>query len=614
MNLKFTLSILIIMTATAFKIEAQEFTPEWAKHAVWYQIFPERFSNGDPANDPTVKDIIGADPSDRPAAWQIHPWTSDWFELQEYEKVNSELEGNPPLWKHLLRRRYGGDIQGIINKLGYLKDLGINAIYLNPVFDSPSLHKYDGASYHHIDPNFGPDPAGDRLMMQKENPLDPATWAWTKADELVLELIRKAHGLGIRIIFDGVFNHMGINSFAFRDVKKNQQNSPYKDWFIVKSWEDKTKGTKFEYEGWWGVSSLPELREDEKGIVKGPRDYIFAATEKWMNPKGMGTQYGIDGWRLDVAFCVSHPFWKSWRKHVKQINPEAYITAELVLPLEEVKPYLQGDEFDGEMNYNFAFACADFMFNTPDKTISPAQFNKMLARLRDAYPAEVSYVTQNLFGSHDAARIATHIVNRGIERYGNWGAYHRASKAADNHNYLVRKPNAYEKRLQKLFVIMQFTYVGAPMIYYGDEAGMWGANDPDCRKPMVWKELNYSPEKYNPDGSTRNPDVVEYDQDMFDHYKLLVSIRNKYIALRTGSYETVIADETNNLFGFKRAQEEQELIVILNNSDEDNEGIISVKSSSAWTDILNNTAVNIQDGKIKVKIPAKWGLVLYNNK
>ncbi|NUN08949.1 MAG: alpha-glucosidase C-terminal domain-containing protein [Ignavibacteriaceae bacterium] len=597
-----------------FHAQQHTFTPEWAKHAIWYQIFPERFSNGDPSNDPTVKDIIGADPQERPAAWEVHPWNSDWYELQEYEKVNAELDGNPALWKHLLRRRYGGDIQGIINKLGYLKELGINAIYLNPVFDSPSLHKYDGASYHHIDPNFGPDPIGDRLMMEKEDPSDPSTWVWTKADELALELIEKAHSLGMRIIFDGVFNHLGINSFAFRDVVKNQQNSKYKDWFIIKSWEDKSNGTKFDYEGWWGVKSLPELREDESGIVKGPKDYIFAATERWMNPKGKGTRYGIDGWRLDVAFCVSHNFWKDWRKHVKGINPEAYITAELVLPLEDVKPYLQGDEFDGEMNYIFAFACADFLFTSPDKTITPSQFDKQLEFLRNAYPAEVSYVTQNLFGSHDAARIGTHIVNRGIERYSDWGKYFGASKAADNPEYRVRKPYDYEKQLQKLFAIIQFTYVGAPMIYYGDEAGMWGANDPDCRKPMVWKEINYKPEKYNPDGSTRKPDEVRFDDDLFNHYKKLADIRNTYSALRSGGYQTIITNDKKKIFGYSRKENEQELIVLINNSENKTDVDVPAEKNSTFTELLSGESLNASGGSLKISLPAKWGVILYNGK
>ena len=356
---------------------SKEFVPQWAKTVVWYQIFPERFRDGDKKNNPTVKDIIGADPQELPKTWQIHPWGSDWYKLQDYEKTN----GDPEKIKHILRRRYGGDLQGVLRKLDYLQDLGITAIYLNPVFQSPSLHKYDGESYHHIDPNFGPDPEGDRKLIATENPLDPSTWVWTTADELALKLIDEAHKKGIKIIFDGVFNHLGYNSFAFQDVIKNQEKSPYKDWFIINSWDNKEKGTKFDYVGWFGVKSLPEIKEDSTGIVSGPKEYIFNATKRWMNPKNKGTAFGIDGWRLDVAFCIGHPFWKKWRKHVRSINPEAYMTAEIVDTPEKVKPYMQGDEFDGEMNYNFAFASASCLRSSANSAISDSSLSDTSASM-----------------------------------------------------------------------------------------------------------------------------------------------------------------------------------------------------------------------------------------
>ena len=187
-----------------------DWTPLWAKKVVWYQIFPERFRNGDLKNDPEMKDIKGSWPNDNISPWQIHPWTSDWYELQPYEKQNGK-----DIWFNLQRRRYGGDLQGIIDKLDYLKEMGIGAIYLNPIFESPSLHKYDGATYHHVDPNLGPDPEGDRKLMAKETPHDPSTWVWTSADKLALLLIKEIHQRGMKIIFRRRFQPHGCKQFCF---------------------------------------------------------------------------------------------------------------------------------------------------------------------------------------------------------------------------------------------------------------------------------------------------------------------------------------------------------------------------------------------------------------
>jgi cyclomaltodextrinase len=588
------------------KLNTIEFVPQWAKSVVWYQIFPERFRNGDADNDPTVNDIKGADPKEPPKAWQIHPWGSDWYQLQDYELKNGETE----LWKHMLRRRYGGDLQGIIDKLDWLKELGISGIYLNPVFDAPSLHKYDGACYHHIDPNLGPDPQGDRILMQQENPLDPSAWVWTKADELALKLIHEAHKRDIRIIFDGVFNHMGINSFAFRDLVKNQQSSAYKDWFIVHSWDNPATGENFTYEGWYGVKSLPELREDEHGIVKGPREYIFAATERWMNPKGMGTTQGIDGWRLDVAFCISHPFWKAWRKHIKSINPQAYLTAEIVKTPEEAIPYLEGDEFDGEMNYNFAMLSAEVFFNPDHLRITVAEFDRQLKELRELYPPGVPYVVMNLFDSHDTNRIGSYIVNRGIESYRNWGNYFQMSKVEHNANYQVRKPTEDELRMQKLFVIFQMTYVGAPMIYYGDEVGMWGANDPDCRKPMLWDDIEHQPEVYNPDQSKRIPDTVEINRELLAHYKKLITIRNRYEALQTGDFQTLLADDKKDVYVFSRSLGDQTVIVALNNSQSRAVVPLSLDKNTTWRDVLNDKEHKVDSENLRLQIKPKWAAIL----
>lgn len=572
------------------QITVKETVPQWAKSAVWYQIFPERFRNGDPSNDPKLKDIIGADPAEMPKEWQIHPWGSDWHKLQPYEVKN----GEPELWKHILRRRYGGDFQGIIDKLDYIKQLGFNAIYLNPVFDSPSLHKYDGASYHHADPNFGPDPEGDRRLIESENPLDPSTWVWTKADELLLKLIKECHKREIKVILDGVFNHMGVNSFAFQDLLKNQEKSPYKDWFIVKSFNDSVKGTVFDYEGWFGVKSLPEFKEDANGIVKGPRDYIFAATQRWMNPKGEGIENGVDGWRLDVAFCVGHKFWKDWRNHVKSINPEAYLTAEIVQPPQEVLPYLSGDEFDGEMSYNFAFACAEFFFDPKGKNISPTEFDQKLRELREIYPGGIPYVVQNLFGSHDSNRLGSYILNRGIGKYRNWGEYFNLSQASSNKNYNTSKPGKEEIRLQKLFILFQMTNVGAPMVYYGDEVGMWGANDPDCRKPMIWDDIQYEDTD------------VSINSDLFDFYKKAISIRRNNVSLNIGDFQTLITNDSENLYAFMRSSAKQKIVVVINNSDSDKVIQLPIKGKFKQIPLFDNIIIK----ENMITIGAKEGAIL----
>ncbi len=582
----------------------KEFVPEWAKKVVWYQIFPERFYNGDKNNDPKLKDIEGAYPHDVKSPWQIHPWTSDWYELQPYEKENGK-----DIWFNIQRRRYGGDLQGIINKLDYLKELGITALYLNPVFAAPSLHKYDQSTYHHVDPNFGPDPEGDRKIIASEIPDDPKTWKWTSADKLALKLIEEAHKRGMKIIFDGVFNHMGITSFAFKDVEKNQQNSKFKNWFSVKSWDDSEKGTKFQYEGWFGVKELPEIKEDENGIVKEPKDYIFAITKRWMDPEGNGNlDKGIDGWRLDVAFCVKHEFWKDWRKHVKSINPEAYLTAEVIDSVKEVKTYLNGDEFDAVMNYNFAFTASEFFIDSLNR-ISVAEFDKLLKQLQKDFPQGVAYVQQNLFDSHDANRVTSHIVNKDLAKFRDWGNYFGASQAS-NKNYKVRKPNDYEYQIQKLMAILQMTYVGAPMVYYGDEVGMWGANDPDCRKPMVWKEFNYEDEVYNPDQTKREADVVEVHQSMLEHYKKLIHIRNENEALQLGDFTTLLIDDKNSVYAFERNYKDQKAIVILNNSNEKQSVEIPVNKISEMQDLLNNNSIKIENSKIKIDISPKWGAIL----
>lgn len=581
--------MLALLTLLSFvQPDTTDFTPAWSKEVIWYQIFPDRFNNGDPDNDPTMEDIVGAWPQDYTSPFRIHPWTSDWYALQPHEKQNGK-----DIWYNLQRRRYGGDIQGIINKLDYLQDLGVTALYLNPVFWSPSLHKYDAKTYHHIDPNFGPDPLGDRVLIENENPLDPNTWVWTSADKLVLKLIEEVHKRNMYIIFDGVFNHLGIESFAFKDLEENQQASPYKDWFMVDSWRDEKAGTQFSYKGWFGASTLPELREDEGGIVNGPKEYIFAATQRWMNPQGAGIEKGIDGWRLDVAFCVAHPFWKDWRKHVKAINANAYLTAELVDPVKEAKPYLQGDEFDAVMNYNLAFTVHDF-FVQDSKAMTVSAFDAQLAALRKAFTPGVTYGMQNLVGSHDTHRIASALTNADKKDWKEWGDYFQWSQKNNNPLFNTRKPSPEQVDMQKLIAAFQMTYVGSPMIYYGDEGGMWGANDPDCRKPMVWDELSYKDETHNPDQSEHSPDPVSFNHDLFRWYRRLIAIRKEYAPLRTGSFTTLVTDDAAQVYVFERVLDDNRIIVVLNRSHQPIEFQHASMKKGKWLSLLDNKTF---DGK-----------------
>ncbi len=588
----------------------EEFVPEWAKKVVWYQIFPERFRNGDPDNDPTLESIDGAYPQDVKSKWQIHPWTSDWYELLPYEKKNGK-----DIWFNLQRRRYGGDIQGIIDKLVYLKELGIGAIYLNPVFWSPSLHKYDAATYHHIDPHFGPDAAGDIKMIESEIPDDPETWVWTSADKLFLKLIDEVHKRDMKIIIDGVFNHMGLNSWAFKDVVKNQQKSKYKDWFKINSWDDETKGTKFVYDGWYGVKELPELNQDKNGIVKGPKKYIFDITKRWMDPDNdANPSDGIDGWRLDVAFMIKHNFWKEWRKHVKQINPQAYLTAEIVDSIEVVKPYLQGDEFDAVMNYNFLFTTAEYFIDDTSGILT-SEFDKKLRELREAFPPGVSYVQQNLFDSHDTQRFASHIVNRDKYKIRDWGKTFNLTKGS-NPNYDTRKPTKEEFDLMKLMLIFQMTYVGAPYIYYGDETGMWGANDPDCRKPMVWEDIKYKREKFLPDQSSKEkPDTVKFNIVSHNFYKKIIHIRNEHEELQRGDFIVRSIDDKAKVYVYSRSLERngytKEVIVAINKGKEKQLVSLDTDHNEYYSDMLiRNPIIKVSGGEIEFMVKPMTGRVL----
>ncbi|MEK6565475.1 MAG: glycoside hydrolase family 13 protein [Bacteroidota bacterium] len=587
--------------------QRQNSVPEWAKSAVWYQIFPERFRNGDVKNDPKPSDSEGSWPHTVTPGWQISKWDGDWYELQSWERDGKGF------YFHAQQRRYGGDLQGVIDKLEYLKDLGITAIYLNPIFESPSLHKYDATFYHHIDDNFGPDPDGDKAIWAKEQHGDPRSWQWTAADRLFLQLVQAAHQRKIKVIIDGVFNHCGMTFWAFLDVKKNQQASEYKDWFTIKRWDDPATKDKneFDYEGWFGVRELPELREDENGLVRGPREHVKAIVQRWMDPNGDGNpEDGIDGWRLDVAEKVNKKFWQDFRTWVRGINPEAYLVGEVWWEdwnnekMFNAAPWLQGDVFDAVMNYRWAREGVRYFAGQTTK-IQASEFSGRLRSLLSEYPADNNYVLMNLYDSHDTDRLGSRIVNRDL-------SYDKRVGQADNRDYDVRKPAADELRTQELMALFQMTCLGAPTIYYGTEAGMWGGDDPDCRKPMLWPEFTYDPERSHPFQKSRPSDSNIFNKSLLNHYKKMIGLRNRFAALGQGEFATLLSDDQKDVFCYLRSLNAERIIVVLNNSGQEQDIQLSLKDGLAslkWKAQLDEKNSQATKGRIQLTLKPKSGEV-----
>ncbi|OGU79914.1 MAG: alpha-amylase [Stygiobacter sp. RIFOXYA12_FULL_38_9] len=581
--------------------------PKWAKEAVWYQIFPERFYNGDQSNDPKAIDMEGAWPFFVPKGWTITPWTHDWYKLQPYEKVRGKN-----FYEIVNIRRYGGDLQGVIDKLDYLKKLGITAIYLNPIFESPSLHKYDATMYHHVDNNFGPDPEGDRKMWGEEDPSNPKTWKWTSADKLLLKLIKETHKRGMKIMLDGVFNHMGQTSWAFLDIKKNQQNSKFKDWFTIKKWDDPTtKENEFDWQGWVGIKDLPEVREDENGIVAGPKEYIFNSVKRWMDPNGDGNvEDGIDGWRLDVAEMVSHKFWKEFRTFVRGINPETYIVGEVwwedwnKYKMFDARPWVAGDEFDAVMNYRYMRANKNFVLNKKEQDDSQAyqdSLTTMMKSFGDSY-----YAMLNLLGSHDTERLASVVINPDYK-------YDHQANVRDSKEYDIRKPSATERLKQKLMVALQFTQPGSVHIYNGDEAGMWGGDDPDERKPNVWQEFKYEPETTHPFNKPRPVDEVKFDNDLFKFYQKMASLRNSNKILSLGTISFNVIDNNLKIIGYTRELNNEKVYVIANNNSESNTLNLAADdflgSKAGYKDLVSGVSIKMERNQYNIKL-APYQLVV----
>lgn len=582
-----------IHCANCLLAEESRRVPTWVQDAVFYQLFPERFRNGDTSNDPTHASL--EDPASIPASWQVTPWTKPWYTRDRWEK-----EMGPNFYDHgVFHRRYGGDLQGIIDKLDYLQELGINAIYLNPVFYARSLHKYDGNSFHHVDPHFGPDPQGDFELMATETAA-PITWKDTKADLLFFEFLKQAHARGIRVILDGVFNHTGRDFFAFADLRQKQQRSPYANWYIVTQYDDpSTAKNEFKYQCWWDHDTLPEFADNADGtdLHPEPKEYVMQATRRWMDPNGDGDpQDGVDGWRLDVANEVPNKFWQDWNRLVRQINPQAYTVAEF---WSDAGDYLRDCGFSAMMNYHgFAMPAKAFLF---DQRVGARDFGVMLDRRMREHPKDVRYALQNLFDSHDTPRVGSMIVN------GAFAKGHGYIKAEDFDydlserssprffkGYDVSRMDRKQQQILRLAALFQMTAVGAPMVYYGTEVGMVGADDPDDRMPMLWEDLA-SENQNKKTGRQRGGRV---DRDLLAYYQSVIALRREYTSFRRGTFTILATHDHHQLIVYARQYGTEKMIVLLNRSPSTRTIEIPF-SGSAVADIQSLTPVFASNSKLQ---------------
>ena len=679
--------------------------PNWSKEAIWYNIFPDRFYNGNHYNDPIFNEfgpeafkpnILHEQNFVEEYKWEKsnnvishfdrNRWTSDFREQTIWEKLGErEID-----YSLKYARMYGGDLQGIKEKIPYMKELGINAVWLNPVFFSYQNHKYGANDFRHISPDFGTiktsgethgveinrnnkygnksyvDVLGNKATTSSELKLlevnlkgenrgkngygeteDPATWVWTESDLIMVDLIKEFHKNGIRVIFDGVFNHSSSEHWTFNMVLADGENSKYKDWYKftdfgqhVQITDDMSDEQAFEtlianrkrtiYNAWGGFDSLPEFNTFNQEY----KEYIFNITRKWMyGPDGKESENwmeddGIDGWRLDVPNCLENQnFWNEWREVVKGSKKDSYITAELWGNASG--DINGGNKFDTVMNYEWLKTVIGFFINQSREggvryKLKAQDFFNELREKRTWYPYQALQASQNLNGSHDTDRLYSRIVNDVVGRNLEEGkqlekGYNgiRPDLASNNHpNTTIdwRNSPIKPKDILKLISIFQMTYIGAPMLFYGDEVGMWGATDPYCRKPMLWKEFLYDNEK-NPSHINQN-EVYEQkvDSDLFEWYKKLIRIRLENKTLVYGKFREVFADNERDVIAYERVIEDQSIIVVINNSFNSWENVEFETNyqDERFIDLVTEgrTFRTGSNGKIKLDLNAKEGMIL----
>ncbi len=470
-------------------------TPDWAKGLVWFQVFPERFRNGNTGNDPSGIDQVLR-------GWE-EPW--DLNSIEEIERAwnrgriapelfaRTQVSGNGGSRQTIYSRRYGGDLQGVYEQLETIRDMGFTGVYICPVFQSRSLHKYDASDHRHIDPTLAhpgsyQDPGiGHTLLEDHEDPYDETTWEWTPGDRwFVDEFLPKAKSLGLRVMLDGVWNHVGLDHFAFQDVRINGADSEYADWFNV-VFDD--HGELIGWQGWSRINgSLPEFQHIGADIAPGPKAHVMAVTRRWMDPNGDGDPSdGIDGWRLDVAGEIGADFWRDWRSLVKSVNPDALIVAEIWHDAEEM---LSDQAFDSQMNYPFAYVISDWLAIGSDEVRSNARV--AANRLRDVFHhgREIDLVQLNLMGSHDTERLSSMMHNAWARGYDN-----ESSRWFPRYDPDLVSADARARALAAIATMVASP--GSVMIYNGDEFGLAGGDDPDNRRPIPWGRFSDAERAFN---------------------------------------------------------------------------------------------------------------------
>lgn len=508
-------------------------TPDWAKGAVIYQIYTDRFCNGNPENDVE---------------------TREYFYIGDYSSKVTDWNKYPAAMG--VREFYGGDLQGVIDKLDYLQDLGVEVLYFNPLFVSPSNHKYDIQDYDYIDPHFGKivEDGGELLSPgeksnKKATKYQKRTTSFANleaSNELFIKLVEELHRRGMKIILDGVFNHCGsFNKWMDRECIYERQKgyapgayisreSPYHDYFRFFSDEEKDWPYNGKYDGWWGHDTLPKLNYEESVKLE---NYILNTGRKWVSPP-----YNVDGWRLDVAADLgrsneyNHQFWKKFREVVKNANSDAIILAE---HYGDPREWLGGDEWDTVMNYDAFMEPITWFLTGMEK-----HSDEMREELRgnaDNFTRAMTYhmanmmvpsllTSMNELSNHDHSRFLTrtnHMVGR-VAELGPEAANEFVNPA------VMREAVAF-----------QMTWIGAPTVYYGDEAGVCGFTDPDNRRTYPWGHE---------------------DQQMLGFHKEMIRIHKEHEALRTGA--VVMLHCEKNILAYGRFTEEEQIIVILNNRSE----------------------------------------------